>query len=371
MRILTVIAELGVGGAEVVAATLATAAAAEGHDAWLASGPGFRIDEVRAAGVRHVPLRMVGRHPLDLTRSLARLRRMPAPDLVHAHNPKAALLCRLAFGHRVPIVVTLHGVDAAEAGRAARILRWAGDRVAVVSPHLVPQLVGHGLPADRVDVVVNGIEPLPSYSRTRARAELGIAPHEVVGLCPARMVDQKRHDLLVEAWATVPTRATLLLAGDGPHRRSIADAVARQGLEDRIRLLGERSDMSRLLAAADFLVLATDWEGLPISILEAMGAGVPVVASRVGGIAEQLAGAVHLVEPGSVAALADGLAEVTTRRLLRADLADRGRRLVATSFSAEAMLGRYRAVWAALVPDATDTSPHAPMRPMISTGEHR
>ncbi|WP_436699578.1 glycosyltransferase family 4 protein [Nocardioides sp. BYT-33-1] len=348
MRILTVIPELGAGGAEVVALTLARAAAADGHAVRVASAPGFRVSEVRAAGIGHLALPTVGRRPWDLARAVARLRRLPAPDLVHAHNPKAALLCRLAFGRRTPLLVTLHGVADHELGAAVRILCRAADHVVVVSPHLHEQLTGLGFPADRVTVVPNGVDRLPSYPRSRARAELEIAPDEVVALCPARLVDQKRHDLLVEAWAALERPPLLLLAGAGPNRARISAAVARHGLADRVRMLGERSDMPRLMAASDLLTLATDWEGLPISVLEALGAGLPVVASDVPGIADQFGPAVHVVPAGSAAGLAAGVRAVLADPHLRARLAAEGIALFDRRFGAEPMIARYRALHAAM-----------------------
>lgn len=352
MRILTVIAELGVGGAEVVAVTLATAAAEAGHDVRVASGPGHRVEQVRRAGLTHVPVPLAGRSPADLARSLVRLRALEPPDLVHAHNPKATLLARWAFGRRIPVLTTLHGVAEAEGRRATRILRRASDRVVVVAPHLGVQLASDGYPADRIEVVANQVEPLPSYPRDRARAELGLPADAVVGLCLARMVDQKRHDLLVDAWASVRDRATggatLLLAGDGPTRPRVVAAVARHGLGAGVRLLGERSDVPRLMAASDFLVLPTDWEGLPVSVLEALAAGLPVVASRVVGVAGQFGGAVRLVEPGSAGSLAAALADVVGSPGLRAELAARGRAVAAARLGAAEMVARYLEIYARL-----------------------
>ena len=345
MKVQTVIAELGVGGAEVVAVTVAAHAAAAGHDVRLASTPGYRVARLEAAGVPHLAVPMVGRNPVDLARALGRLRATEVPDLVHAHNPKATLVARLAYGPDVPLLSTLHGVPRTQRGTAARILRWASDRVVVVAPHLADQLVRAGFPADRVDVVPNAVDPLPPYDGRLARAELGLPSDAVVGLCLARMVDQKRHDLLVEAWARVPGAGHLVLAGDGPNRRRIEAAVARAGLDGRVHLLGERPDVARLVAASDLLVLPSDWEGLPISVLEAMAAGLPVVATRVGGLVG-LADAVRLVEPDSVAALAAGLEEVVGNPRVRAGLAVRGRLVAAERFGVDAMVARYREIYA-------------------------
>ncbi|WP_377323497.1 glycosyltransferase [Pimelobacter simplex] len=352
MRLLTIISELGVGGAEVVAVRLALAAAADGHEVRVASTPGFRVAELEAAGVDHLPLRLVGRRLTDLASSLRRLRTLAPPDLVHAHNPKPATLARLAFGRRAPIVTTLHGVSEAEVGRAASLLEKTSDRVVVVAPHLAVQLERHGYPAARIDVVANTIEPLPDYPRERARRELGLAPDAVVGVCLARMVDQKRHDLLLEAWSRLPQPAVLLLAGDGPHRAHLTARSGMLGLTDRVRFLGERTDVPRLLAAADFAVLPTDWEGLPISVLEAIGAGVPVVASGVPGVVDHFAGAVRIVRPGSVPALVEALDQVAGTPAVRQALAERGREVAARRFGPERMLAQYRQIYARLAGEA-------------------
>ncbi|MEV5000385.1 glycosyltransferase family 4 protein [Nocardioides sp. LML1-1-1.1] len=346
MRVLTVIAALGAGGAEAVAVELALAAAADGHEVRVASSPGFRVGRLREAGVEHVPLRLVGRRPTDLLASVRRLRALPAPDLVHAHNPKAALVARLAVGPRVPVLTTLHGVGATEAGHAARILRRTSDRVVVVSPHLREQLTRWGFPAERIEVVANTIEPLPSYPRPVARAELGLPADDPVALCLARMVDQKRHDLLVEAWAAARVPGTLLLAGSGPNESRTAAAVARHGVGAGVRLLGERTDVPRLLAASDVLVLPTRWEGLPISVLEAMGAGVPVVASRVSGVTEHFGSAARLVASDSVPELSTALEEVLGDPRLRDRMRTRGQEVLARDFGSERMVAAYRDLYA-------------------------
>ncbi|MCR1782001.1 glycosyltransferase [Nocardioides carbamazepini] len=341
MRILTVIAELGVGGAETIAVALASAAAADGHEVWVASGPGHRIPALEAAGVRHVPVPLVGRGPAGLARSLRRLRSLPPPDLVHAHNPKASLVAGLALGGRAPVLTTLHGVAGHDSRRAARILRRVSDRVVVVSPHLGEALAGEGYPGSRIDVVPTALEPLPAYPRGRARAELGLPPDVPVGLCLARMVPQKRHDLLVEAWPVVADRALLLLAGDGPRRGRVLADIDRHGVGASVHPLGERADVPRLLAASDFLVLPTDWEGLPVAVLEALAAGLPVLASGVSGLVEHFGGAVRFVAPGSVAALAAGLVDLVDQEGLRAELARRGRARVTSRFSVARMVAHY------------------------------
>lgn len=356
MRLLTVIPQMGAGGAEVVAGALALAAAREGHDSRLASAPGFRVAALE--GVEHLPVPLDSRRPADLARAVRALRavaRDQRPDVVHAHNPKASLAARLALGPGVPLVTTMHGVPARNLAGATGLLRRTSDRVIAVSSYVAAQLEVYGFPGDRIDVVENAIEAPPHHDRAVARAELGLAPDAFVALCAARMVDQKRHDLLVEAWgrtARLTPTSVLLLAGDGPHRAAVEEAVAQHRLMDRVRLLGERTDVPRLLGASDVLVLPTEWEGLPISLLEAMMLGVPVVVSRVGGVVESLGSAVHLVEPGSAGALTAALDALATDLSGRRALGHRGRTLAEHRFAMEPMLARHREIHAQLAGSA-------------------
>lgn len=351
MRILSVVPVMGVGGAEVVTATLTLDAHRRGHQVTLASAGGFRAEALGSAGVRLLDIATDGRRPRDLLSAMCTLRRFAhqdRPDVIHAHNVKAALVARGAVGAKASLVTTVHGVAASELRAAGRILRWSSDRVIAVSPYVADQLISSGVPEARVEVIENTVTPLPTHSRAAARARLGLdtdsgaAP--LVVLCAARMTNQKRHDLLIEAWAEIPT-GLLLLAGDGPNRVGIERRVEELGLSHRVRLLGERTDVDWLLAASDVLVLPTDWEGLPISLLEAMAAGVPAVVSRVGGVIETLGSGVALVEPGSAAALRNGLVRVMGSRTERAELAVQAQELVAARFGADRMLDAYAALY--------------------------
>jgi glycosyltransferase involved in cell wall biosynthesis len=146
-------------------------------------------------------------------------------------------------------------------------------------------------------------------------------------------VDQKRHDVLLRAWADLPPQCVLLVAGDGPNRQALAALHGTLGLRDRVRLLGNRSDVPLLLAAADVCTLASDWEGLPIFVLEALAAGRPVVATDVDGLREVLRdGGGALVPPRDPGALAQAL-----RRLLTDDAA----RVAAGAAALETVRRRY------------------------------
>lgn len=348
MKILSVIPVLGVGGAEVVATALAVDARRRGYEIQLVSAGGFRTRELASAGIPHHLAPMDSRDLRSLARSAAVVRRICRawrPDVIHAHNVKAALVARLGAGHSVPILTTVHGVPDAEMETGVRILRRTCDQVIAVSPHVAESVVAQGYPVSRTIMIENGVVPPQAHDKVAARVRLGLGPDGLVGLCLARLVDQKRHDLLIDAWARLPRGSTLLLAGDGPNRAAIEQRIRRHNLSSEIRVLGPRSDADVLLAAADFSVLSTDWEGMPISILEAMSAGLPVVATRVGGVLETLGSAIRLVEPGSVESMATALADVARSGSLREQLGRRGEALVAERFPVSRMLAHYRAAY--------------------------
>ena len=314
MRIAVVIPEMGTGGAEAIVAALGRHHVAEGHDVTVFTSGGWRVPGLEADGVEVVHLPLRGRNPVMLLSAVRALRRarLSSYDLVHVHNAKAAVAVRAAVGRRPaapPVLVTAHGFLAPDRDRAARLLARVADHVVAVSDETADRLRDGGFPGERLSVVENGIEAPPRRDRAEARARLGLPEGEQMVLCLARMTVQKRQDLLLPVWAGWPDAPLLLLAGDGPTRPRLEDLVRRHGLEDRVRFLGDRRDADWLLAAADALVLPSDMEGLPVSVLEAMLLGVPVVASAVGGVAT-LGGALELAPPGAGEGLRAGLARV-------------------------------------------------------------
>jgi glycosyltransferase involved in cell wall biosynthesis len=349
MRILTVIPVLGAGGAETVADALARDQLRAGRETQVASAGGFRADGLRRQGADLLPVPLTGRRPHDLLRSTLLLRaaaRRRPPTLVHAHNVKATVVARLAVGRSVPVVATMHGVPNGQYAVAARLLDRSADEVVAVSAGVADRLVTAGLAPSRLRVVENCVLPDPHRAgRDATRRLLGLPEGVPVVVCVARMAPQKRHDTLIAAWRHVSSPAVLLLVGDGPTRPAVEAAIHAAGLGDRILLLGERDDVPDLLACAEVAVLPTAWEGLPISVLEAMAAGMPVVASDVGDLAETVGRAATLVAPGSPRALADALDELLLNPSLRAVMAARGRELVTERYGLARMLEAYRAVY--------------------------
>jgi glycosyltransferase involved in cell wall biosynthesis len=340
-RVLLLITLAETGGAQTYVAALARALSREYDVTIAAHGDGF----LRDAGVRFVPLRHLRRplHPLnDLCAlfELYRLFRRERPLVVHANSSKAGVLGRLAaVGARVPVrLFTVHGwAFKAHSGRTATAYLWA-DRlmsplstttICVADGELRAGLEARTCRADRTVVIRNGV----ALDGPRAHPT-GARPATLLSV--GRLREPKDFLTLVRAMAGLePGSARLRIAGDGPDRAAIAAEVARLGLD--VELLGTRTDVPALLAEADVFVLASHSEGLPMSVLEAMAAGLPVVASAVGGVPELVldgeTGA--LVPPGDSAALAGALARLTADPELRERLGQAGRRRVELEFSLE------------------------------------
>lgn len=343
MRTLSVIAEMGSGGAERVVAELAGRLAGAGHETAVASSGGWRAEQLREQGVRlvGVPLRDGG--PAAFARSVRRLRRELGErpvDLVHTHNVRATVAVAATRRAR-PVLTTVHGLAVADYPRAARLLRRCSDAVVAVSDDVARRLTEGGLPADRIEVIENAVASPASADGPTVRAELGIAPDRPVVLCVARLAPPKRVDLLLDAWAAV-SGAVLLVAGSGPDQQ---DLERRAGELADVHLLGDRHDVHRLLAAADLLVLPSDREGLPMSVLEGMAAGVPVVANGVGGLTSLDPAAVTLVPPGESGSLAEAIGALLDDDPRRRRQAAAGRALVERRFSSDRMAADYASLY--------------------------
>ncbi len=315
MRVLHTIGEMGTGGAESLVVELVERGADVGWVSEVASAGGRREDQLVGAGrarAHRVPLSR--RRPDGLARAFRATRRAiqsADPDVVIAHNvgvTAATWLALRSLRHHAPMITIFHGVAAEDYRHSARLLSRAPNAVVTVSQTIRARLDGAGMRARETVVIPNAVSPVTLPERSVAREELGLPQDIPVALCVARLVDQKRHDVLLRAWAQVRPPAVLLLAGDGPNRAAIEALRSDLDLGERVRVLGVRSDIPRLLAAADLTTLSSDWEGLPVAVLESMASARAVVATSVDGVAEVLQfGGGLLVPPRDPAALAEAL----------------------------------------------------------------
>lgn len=317
MRVLHVISEMGAGGAEALVSGMALAGGDVGWESAVASGGGFRVSSLRAASVPVFDVPVARRSPLGVLRAARAVRtavRSFRPDVVLAHNVSASLVARIAAPRR-PVVTVFHGVAEADVPGAVRVLRRVSTGVVTVAAAARERLLDAGL--DSVVIPNAAFPSLPSADRATVRARLGTPLSVPVALCPARLEPQKRHDVLLAAWAQVPGDCELWLAGDGSLRAELEERA-----DGRVRFLGTRTDVRDLFEAADVTVLTSDWEGMPIALLESLAAGRPIVASDVDGVREVLAGGGGVMvprrSPGQTAKALRGLLFSPTARSVAA-----------------------------------------------------
>jgi glycosyltransferase involved in cell wall biosynthesis len=283
-------------------------------------------------------------------------------DLCHVHAGifwEGQGLVAMAKGSGVPLVIRTEHLPflSADQTEHARYTKTVGDvnKIVCVSNDVRDSLLSVGLSPNLVTVIRNGTPMRPFRSnRDQVRSSLGFGPDEKILLTVARYSEQKDYPTLLDAVPTVLARepqARFVWVGTGPLEKAISEAVQRKGLGRNVMLLGQRRDVPDLMVAADAFVLPSRFEGLPLVVLEAMAAGLPVVATRVCGTAGAVQHRVTglLIEPAQSAAFASALIEVLTKPEWAAEMGARGRARAKQSFSADLMaretLALYDALW--------------------------
>ena len=268
-----------------------------------------------------------GFDPVLAVRPLSALAGIRGAEVVHAHGYKAgALAIPVTRLVRVPLVVTWHNAVAGSARSivAARLLQRlvarGADLTLGASSDLVAEATRLGARKARLAAVAAPALPAATEPRAALRARLGLGPRDVGVLTVARLAPQKNLGLLLDIAAGVPADARLvfLVVGEGPERPRLESRIAAERLP--VRLLGQRDDVGSLLNAADLAVLTSTWEARALVAQEALLAGLPLVAPRVGGLPELLGDAAVLVPPD------DAVAARTALLRLAADPAERDRR---------------------------------------------
>jgi len=359
VKILHLITTLDVGGAEMHLLSQARGQCARGHDvrvAWL-KGEGTLAPDFTAAGARCVG--RVGSGPGLLPRLWPELR---ATEIVHSHLLKADMLAAVMAplaGRRRGLVASKHNDERALlhplVSRVHGLLGRVPRRTIVLSDHVGRFIAEHGrVPPERLVRIHYGHDPepweaaaaAPAGERAATRAELGCEAGDVVLICVARFAPQKAHDVLLRAFAAARAaepRLKLWLVGDDPFGdgRRRAEAVARDlALGPAVRFTGVRRDVPRLMAASDVFVMSSLWEGFGLVFLEAMSAGLPVLATRVSGVPEVVADGRTgvLVPPAEEDPLAAQMLALGRDPARRAELGRAGRARVRAHFGLDRMV---------------------------------
>ena len=352
VKVFNVITKLAVGGAQETALSYCSELDPNLWATTLVTGPerspeGDLFDEADRRGVPVVTVPSLRRRvrpvgDLRAVLELVRLFRRERPDIVHTHSSKAGLIGRLAARiGGVPVVVhTVHGWSfhegmspLAHAGAVALerlAARWTWPVVVVTEVDAeIGVAAGIGQPAQyalvRSAVDVRRLRQAAD-SRESARADLGIPEGVPVVGTVTRLCKQKDPETLLRAarlMAELRPDARLVVVGDGPLRPQVERLLDELDLRAHVSLLGRRSDVEALLPGFDAFVLSSRWEGLPRVVVEAMAAGVPVVSTDVGGIADAVEDQVSglLVPSGDAVALANALVRLLSEPGLGARLA--------------------------------------------------
>ncbi|MFA5162483.1 MAG: glycosyltransferase family 4 protein [Elusimicrobiales bacterium] len=290
--------------------------------------------------------------PMMTVRRARGLIKRLSPDIIHAHSFDADLVaCRAAAETGIPLVITMHSFS---------YIDWASRRQNLYSRHcgalrriisVSRLLAGRAaeLPAFRgkpFSVIFNSPQerffmPVTGQERTAARKALGIAGDETAIICVANFHPVKGQDILAEAFAAMTDRARLVIvgsAGSDPQRaafrRKTGDILARSGAGSRTAIVDNAADSRPFLAAADIYVQPSLTEAMSVAVTEAMACGLPVVASRAGGLPEAVSDETGiLVEPGNPRALAAALGRLAAAPELRAGMGAAGKAFAEKHFA--------------------------------------
>lgn len=352
MKILYFIKGLGLGGAERHVVDCAIASRDAGHEVsvgYILPDKDHFVTQLKSANIQ---VEFIGSSLLTVSRYLSRTR----PDIVHAHLTIPVFYSRLLKPlFKYKLVVTYHNVFKRQKSLARigeRLLHRADDAGISCSAE-----VASSLPWSTV-VIENGIliSDRVEDRKPILREKLGLDRHSVVILCIANLVPKKNHALLCRAFADlrdqIDTDCHCILVGqDGTERTRLERLVYELGCSDSIHFWGADPDAGKLAFEADIFCLASDFEGLPLSLLEAMSAGIPSVVTGVGGMPGVVVDGVHgrVVAKGDQAGLTAALAKLSTDSVLRAELGGQARSHVVSNYDVRMMFQRLAEIYSRLM----------------------
>ena len=383
VRVLRVIARLNMGGPALHVAYLTHGLRERGYDTTLVAGSLARGEDsmefvARELGIEATHLPELRRdiapvRDLQATLRLAQLIRRLRPDILHTHTAKAGAVGRLAAAivgdARPPIVVhtfhghVLRGYFGPRLSYGFRLLeRWLAkrtDALVAVSPEVRDELVRLGVaPAEKFTVVRVGIELAGRVADVDGRAEtrrrLGIAGDSFTVGWVGRMTGVKRTSDVLLAFKRLRERgvdAFLCMIGDGPEREQLERRAHELGIMKRTLFLGYQEQVAPYYAALDAMILPSGNEGTPVSAIEALAAGRPVVATRVGGLPDVVREGEDgfLVAPGAVDELADRLEQLAADEELRRRMGEAGRERVVPRYSVARLIDDVDALYRSLL----------------------
>jgi len=363
LTIVHVLSSLDTGGQEHVALNLASSQQRRGERVLvvsLAAGPEGPLGEMfRASGVETASIPKGAGVDASLPFRLSAFLKRQGADVVHTHNPHALIYG--APAGRMSGAITVHTRHGMNPDLPRRV--WLRQKVAALLDAYVavtPKLAqvareANECDSSRLHVIPNGIDlerfrPDPR-ARQEVRQSLGIPPTAWVVGTVGRLAPEKDQTLLVRAMAPLlDERRQLVVVGDGPEREAVAASMKGTWRPEFCHLVGARADVERCLAAFDAFALSSKTEGLPLSLLEAMATGVPVISTSVGGIPDLIVHGVSgaLVPAGDQEALFRQLLSLVSYPTAALQWGIAGHELVKRSYSLASMAERYRDLYETL-----------------------
>jgi glycosyltransferase involved in cell wall biosynthesis len=354
LKILHIDPEKNWGGGEAQVVGLLQNLSQWGHRNDLATPADGELFRQSLPGVRKIPLSV--RNDLDLrgVPALRRLIRQERYDIVHLHTKRAhALSLWLARGERRPKYIVTRRMDYPEPKNyyTRYLYNRRVDGVVAISRSVVDCLLEAGVNRRSIRLIYSGIDPLPF--RGLSSAEQRANDSAVVAML-AVLEERKGHRFLLDAARVLKDRGRKIryvFAGDGSHKSQIQRMVQTLGLRDEVSFVGFIKDVPKFLSSIDVLVLPSLFEGLGVAALEAMAAEKPVVATRVGGLAESIIDGEtgFLVPPQDGIALADSIEKLVADPSMARAMGLKGAARVQSSFTIEQMASQNEAYYYALL----------------------
>lgn len=250
-------------------------------------------------------------------------------EIIHSHETAPAIVAKLASRNtKRPKVITYHGSAPGRTQQFARVSRFCADRVVSPSQTTLNQLIDFGVPDARTRVLGLGIDEKPKPSEAEVafiRTSLDLDPTDILCLSLSRLDFQKGIDIMIDVAKKVLSenpKVVFAVGGTGPLADEVGGWADAAGVSDRFKFMGSVSNVENYLAAADIFLLTSRWEALPISIVEAFRAGLPVIATDCGGVKELVDDQVgRLCQVGDVDGLAAAILEIAGDDQIRNQLA--------------------------------------------------
>lgn len=362
LKILHLTTHLNIGGITSYLSIAGGEMARRGHDISIVSGGGDMEDALanKNISVYRLPIRTKSELSPKLWFALPRLVRFVKKekfDLIHAHTRVTQVLASwVSFWTKVPFVTTAHGYYKPRFGR--RVFKCWGRRVVAISPLVAEELEkSHQVPKSKIRIVFNAID-MPEYRKRileknpgAIRKELGIDGGTFVIGSISRLVRDKGHEYLVEAVSRLAKKhpnVFLVICGDGREKKRLEELIGKDGLMNRAKLIPSHPDITGIFSILDvFVHPATFREGFGLTLLEAMAAKIPVVASNIWAINSIIRNHVNgfLVPPKNAKELADTLSYIIENQEISGSIANNGFEMASRDYSVDRMASEMETVY--------------------------